>query len=185
MLIKASPLPNRDLGQGAEVAPVNRGKAPSSQQTIHDSLSRCPSHACTRPSSTWGQPWWRGAGRRNGVCASMGLSPSAWPQDRMLRPTCSHLTHRDSKRRVSEERRLQWRGGQWVPWPGDPQVRPAHTHNSGWGLSPRANDSVCGKDHDAGVTEGCVQGPLLSTVSTTFAPPFLCVCISGTRKIHF
>lgn len=76
-------------------------------------------------------------------------------------------------------------GGQWVPWPGDPQVQPAHTHNSGWGLSPRTNDSVCGKDHDTGAHAGCVQGPLLSTVSTTFATSFLCVCISRPRKIHF
>lgn len=144
MLNKASPLLNRDLGQGAEVAPVNRDKAPSSQQTVHDSLSRCPRCACTRPSTTRCQPQRWGAGRRNGVCSLMGLSPSGRPQDRMLRPTCSHLTHRDTKRRVSEERSLQWRGGQWVPWPGDPQDRPLHTHNSGWGLSPKTNDSVCG-----------------------------------------
>ena len=124
-----------------------------------------------------------GVQREETGCSLMGLSPSDRPQDRTLRPTCSHLTHRGTKRqRVSEECRLQWRG----VYPGqDPQEQPLHTRSPGRGLSPRTNDSVCGEDHDTGRMEGWGQGPLLSTVSTAFTAPFLwCVLVGQENSIN-
>ena len=68
---------------------------------------------------------------------------------RMLQPTCSQSSY-TKKPRVSMCLESAGSSGEvdgGYPGRETPQDPPLHTHNSSWGLSPRTNDSVCGRDH--------------------------------------
>lgn len=109
-------------GKALRSSSANRDNSQWTTQLTEKVPQICPAQNPVPSTVSLGPP---GAEKGLGVSLLMGLLPSKQPKVRMLQPTSGAFYTMKHKESVclweAQSLMERWRGGQWEPWPREPQ----------------------------------------------------------------